>query len=698
MTAFYVDHGCTLYPTAFMSTPTDSTSFPQEGDGLASGTGATPAVAVASMDFTSSTAGANATIGVMGATLTCVASGAGQGQFNAGTGATLAANIASGINATTSSLPTTTTGGIAPFLKGLVWATSSGAVLTVYARIASADLNYAASAPKSSNTIVCGTLANWTAAPATSNFSGGVSGPWAYFFNPTALTSAVNATVSGAGTYGGFVGAVMGLPVGGDVINVRTARASADIVVPLASAATLTVTGRTAGSAAAYVQYKFDNGVVWNNGTSSGVFTLSKSVGSFFGTINFRGYVKFTGVCRNGLTVQNGGNPNFLIQYSSVDSSGYNLTFNCPTGYGVAHCIFDSTETSDLGLGSNTGSEILFTQSNFATADYSKPTVFRNCKLGHVTRSGASLFSPTGSYGLTVEVADCLIVFGSATQYTSAFLAGTTSGVAHVLKFIRPKFTGGGGGHHKLLTLTATTMQIPIQVIVEDPVDMGQFIASDSIASVCGQVAGSPSANIFNGEMSSILQTISSSTGKREFLIDTAGFLLEWRNAGFPTSGLSLLPDGTPYSVRFNVAPTGMGTGLVTVDTPKRAMRQVITNSLGAGNKVLTFRMLLDANYGGSSYTPSGTEWWIEGQYTSSAGAVTLFTTQGTAPVTDTQTWSSLTFAPFAGASRTYSRWAIQVSLTAVAAGSDIVLRLVCAKQGSAMNEWCLIDPQPTLT
>ena len=694
MTAWYVDHGCTLYPTAYMAAPSSAASLPQEGDGLASGTGATPAVASASMDFTSATAAAGATIAIMGAALTCVASGASTTQFNAGSGATLAANLATAINAATA-LPTTTTGGIAPYLKAVVWATSSGAVLTVYSRIASAGLNQSSNA---SNTITCGTLANWTSAPANSNFSGGVSGPWSMFFNPTALAAAVNASVSGAGSYGAFVGAVMGLPVGGDVINVRTARASADIVIPLASAATLTVTGRTAGSATAYLQYKFDYGVVWSDGASSGVFTLQKSAGNFAAIINFRGYTKFTGVCRNGLTVQNGGNSNALVQYSYTDSAGYTVTINAPSVYGTTHCIFENIETSDPGSGSYTGSELIFTNGNFGPADYSKPTVFRGCKFGHMARSASSLFGVNGNFGLAVEASDCLMAYGAATQYTAAILTSVTAGVAHAVKLVRPKFTGGGGGHHKLLVLTAASMTLPVQLIVEDPVDMGQFIASDSAASVCGQVAGAPSASINNGELPGILQTISSSTGLREFLIDTSRQLLEWRNAGFPTSGLSLLPDGTPYSVRFNVAPTGVGAGLVTADTPQRAMRQVITNSLGAGNRVLTLRLLLDASYGGSSYTPSGTEWWIEGQYTSSTGgAVVLFSTQGTAPATDTQAWSGLTFAPFAGASRSYSRWKIPVTLIGVAAGSDIVLRLVCAKQGSAMNEWCFIDPQPVL-
>ena len=140
MASWYIDHGCTLYPTTYMSVPVGAGSFPQEGDGEANGLGTTPAVSVATMNFSAATAAAGATIVIMGATLTCVASGAVANQFNAGTGTTLAANIATSINAATAN-PTTTTGGIAtPHLKGLVWASAASGVLTVYSRIASAKL------------------------------------------------------------------------------------------------------------------------------------------------------------------------------------------------------------------------------------------------------------------------------------------------------------------------------------------------------------------------------------------------------------------------------------------------------------------------------------------------------------------------------------------------------------------------------
>ena len=117
MSAWYIDHGCTLYPTAYMAAVTSAAaSLPQEGDGFTNGLGVAPAVAVATMDFAATTAMAGAAFGVQGATLVCVASGATSTQFNAGAGMVLATNLAAAINAATVA-PTTTNGNINPYLR-----------------------------------------------------------------------------------------------------------------------------------------------------------------------------------------------------------------------------------------------------------------------------------------------------------------------------------------------------------------------------------------------------------------------------------------------------------------------------------------------------------------------------------------------------------------------------------------------------
>ena len=47
------------------------------------------------------------------------------------------------------------------------------------------------------------------------------------------------AAISAAGAYGAFVATLMGLPVAGDVLHVRTGRAGANIVILLSAATTV---------------------------------------------------------------------------------------------------------------------------------------------------------------------------------------------------------------------------------------------------------------------------------------------------------------------------------------------------------------------------------------------------------------------------------------------------------------------------
>lgn len=678
-----------------MSVPTNAGSFPQEGDGKASGTGATPAVSVATMDFTSATAAAGASFAVHGATLTCVASGAGTTQFNAGSGSTLAANLASAINAATA-VPTVTTGGIAsPYLKALVWASASGAGLTVYSRIASVDLNQSVNA---SCTLICGATANWTNPPATANFSGGVSGPWGLFYNRTALTAGVSAAISAAGAYGAFVATLMGLPVAGDVLHVRTGRAGANIVI-LLSAAT-TVTGRAIGAATNYYEIRFDNGVVWNDGASNGVFTINNDTSGATMSLTFNGYVHVRGQMQSGATVQNGGVCNFKFTKTATETGSGSGSIYPTSQHGLKHTVLESVEFHDAGFGTATGAMWVFAASVSPISNPYQPIRLINCKFV-LPRSVGGLFAPAGSYGVTVDAVDCLFSYGGAVQYTGALMSSAPTGVT-ALRLIRPKFTGGGGGHHILVAAIAALAAPSAVLYIEDPVDMGQFLISDSAASFCGRVMGYTSASV-GCEGMAVGQFLTSSNGSRDFIFDTPRRLLEWRGgASFPTTGLSTLPDGTPFSIRFSVPHTGLASGLVTPWAPSRAIKQIATNTLGdRASLTATLHLLIDSTYGGTSYTPTDAEWWVEGTYVSSIdGSTKVFNTRGsgTALSADTQSWSTTTaFGPFGGAPRTYSKWKIQPVLTDVKGGSDISLYLVCGKQPSSMTEWCFIDPEFTL-
>jgi hypothetical protein len=212
---FFIDHGNTaLYPSEYQSVPAGPASLPQDGDGRANGLGAAPASAVASWDLTGASA-SSGTISLMGATVSALNGG----------GSTLATNIANAINSSTAAA--TAADGSIPsvYLRALVWAQASGATLNVYTRFASANLNFA-------NNSACRLVAGsgWTAPPAAANFSGGVSGPWKYFGNETALAASVASSVSGAlCTYGAFLHSVMSSPGSEDRVFLRTRRSGQDL-------------------------------------------------------------------------------------------------------------------------------------------------------------------------------------------------------------------------------------------------------------------------------------------------------------------------------------------------------------------------------------------------------------------------------------------------------------------------------------
>lgn len=685
----FVDHGCTLYPSIYMSVPSGAGSFPQEGDGGASGTGATPAVSVATMDFTGVTAAAGATFAVHGATLTCVASGASTVQFNAGSGSTLAANLVTAINAATAS-PTVTTGGVSsPYLKALVWASSSGAVLTVYSRIASTDLNQSVNA---SCTLVCGATGNWTSPPATTNFSGGVSGPWSLAFNKAALGAGINASISAIGTYGAWVATMMGAPVAGDVVHMRTGRSSTDITITIT--ATTAITMRNIGSATSYLEIRFDDGTVWSDGNSNGKFTIDMNTGGVTFTLTAVGYLYWHGQMLSGTNVNSGGAVNCLFKKTTTENSGYTGVIQVGSSYGTRHSVIEGVEFFDAGLGSYAGAGWLIGPPSLVNNPY-LPIILKNCKIGVVRAAGGPIDTGGGG-GFTIDLVDCLFAFGGALQYSPA-LVRTAPVAALGLRLIRPKFTGGGGGHHILMPAASGTYAPAYTLIIEDPVDIGQFILSDSVASFCGRISGQGSTGVGQSEHA-VGQFLTSTGSDRTFILDTPRRLLEWRQASFPTTGLSTLDDGTPFSVRFSVPHTGLATGLVTPMCPIKGVRQIATNTLGdSASLTLTEHFLLDASYGGSSYTPTDAEWWIEGTYVSSVdGSLKIFTTRGagTNLTSDSQSWSSTTYSPFSGASRTYSKWKIEATLTDVKDNTDVAIYLVCAKQPSVMNEWCFIDPQ----
>jgi len=255
MANFYVQHG--LYP-AYTATPSaiaPAAGAAQEGDGLAIGLSTS---AYATIDCTSLTAAAGNTISVCGATLTCVASGATTNQFNAGSGATLATNLAAAINRTTntSKVNAAATSWTAPFVQNALYASVSGAVLTVQTRAGSAIYN--------ANALWQITSATITGYGSAVQFSGGASGAWGYITNNSTTATTIWPSGVAAWTYGIGKNADNTAPLAGplttvnDYVFIRSGTTASSNVV-LTSLAN-NVTNLTFAYATNYV---VDDGTIW---------------------------------------------------------------------------------------------------------------------------------------------------------------------------------------------------------------------------------------------------------------------------------------------------------------------------------------------------------------------------------------------------------------------------------------------------
>ena len=241
-------------------TPTPAWGVPQDGDGTAKT--ASTASATASWTLNAATAAAGATISVMGAVLTCVASGATNNQFNAGTGTTLIDNIVTAINraGNTVTVAAQADGWATPKVQDAVFARRTGNNLEVMTRAGSATYN---GLTAMTHTGLTGTV------PANPTWSGGSGGCWGYVFNhrATIWPSAV-----AVGAYGIWATnrPHAGVMNGGDVVKAR-----ANKTLTFANNSNVTWTMAAMGTAAAPVRFDIDDGTEWPADGSTPVFKVA---------------------------------------------------------------------------------------------------------------------------------------------------------------------------------------------------------------------------------------------------------------------------------------------------------------------------------------------------------------------------------------------------------------------------------------
>lgn len=219
---------------AYADTPT-TWGVAQDGNGKA-GPGHAAAVAIATIDCASASASGSGSLSLLGVTVSSTLTGS---------GATLAANIVTAINAMATAVSATYSQALLP-LNRLVWARQNPGLTTqaqIMMRVAGTDWN--GDIPVSGGT--------WSVAPTMGAFAGGANGPFAYLSN--------GATVFGKtiGNYGLWTLGTAGktaINQAADVVHCRTRRGGSDLSFQNDFTASFSGTWKACN-------YLADNGTVW---------------------------------------------------------------------------------------------------------------------------------------------------------------------------------------------------------------------------------------------------------------------------------------------------------------------------------------------------------------------------------------------------------------------------------------------------
>jgi hypothetical protein len=208
MAEYYCRHG--LY-AAYNAVPTWNVA--QDGDGLSTGT-ATPAIASIVLNINPDSNAPADVISVMG-----VGFSAGSNWTVGGTIAASADNLATAINASTTTVSSSVSPGT-PQLRDLVYARGPGsgaptATVEIMTRAGGVSMNHA------TNSNVAITSANWATPPTITQFAGGASGAWGYAWNDANVLTLWKSAM-GVFSYGVLSNNCLLGPktVYGDVVNV----------------------------------------------------------------------------------------------------------------------------------------------------------------------------------------------------------------------------------------------------------------------------------------------------------------------------------------------------------------------------------------------------------------------------------------------------------------------------------------------
>ena len=503
------------YPT-YAAVPSGA-SWPldaQDGDGLASGIAVS---AVASIDFASITAAAGNTIAVLGAVLTCVASGASANQFNAASGATLATNVAAAINAATATVSSAVSAAT-PQLRDMVYARVNPGLTTqvqIMTRAGSATLNTANNAAAA--------LAQSGMSASLVQFSGGQSGAWGYLWNASPAGTSSQPTIWPSGkavnSYGVAFSEAAKRPLVGPVLSLSdTVHMRADGAVlasgVLSSGVNIAVT--------AWINLLVDDGTVWPG--QSGTVTVRMELSDGSNWMSFKSAVSVSPARALTFGSRTPYKLIFELAGTAGNSGGFSVGVSDST-YGAiafANVLFRESTAS-------TNAKLLIDITNHSTARYV------GCKFQFNRNYFYSLLNvANSSVSWKLEIIGAVFEWTALATSAGALLQMGSIYNAAVIRLLGCEAVGASpqvasiGGNRPAVTLTAKNLK--------------GFSLTTTLLGYMGDLSGNTEDAGY-----CLYQNVGSNKGMR---LESTSSVLDWNpDGGYPTLS-AVLQNGLPWAYR----------------------------------------------------------------------------------------------------------------------------------------------------
>ncbi len=326
-------------PVAAGTVPTK----PDDGDGKASGT----AVMASGTITIGTNLNSGDTVSFNGKTFT-----AGTDFTIGGSASVTATNIAAAINALAST--STWTVGNGYQFRDLFNACVSGAVVTVYTRIGSADWNAVAITTSSGGRAT------------TSGFSGGASGAFGWLLNTASITWPSGAKAKG--TFGVLVAEPVGYIIAnGDKVDIRSGNGTIGTTLAFAASAGYVVSFLKRGTASLPVVFVIDDGSIWATDSGDNAqLAITFDIGTAYESVTFGWTTAPSSATDGGVHIKgkiNGdGSRNLAIKYKAA--TGYSI--GTPVLSLQAYVTLENVETFDGATTNNYGNPFSFTVRSYS--------------------------------------------------------------------------------------------------------------------------------------------------------------------------------------------------------------------------------------------------------------------------------------------------------------------------------------------